>query len=389
MKYLHSVDTNGYSMEQLHFWIRSKTCFLDIAHAIGVQPEHMERSFLLFVALCCILIAWHWFVRRQSQGQAKASQSCDVEVPMDEPAQSDAGWTAVRMPAILFAMLVLAVMVAFSVRGPSWWASISGSDKFEAHTMQCGTPDCRRDDGACGANVSTQRARNGQALDGRACCGDLMLAMLSEVGAWLDSQGFEWYVSYGTLLGAVRDRRIIRWTDDVDIVVVSPAALEALRQLRGFPYRFGRYGHTMVRGCADYPTVSPKLPHHPSGDGAHMWIGETPLAPLVSCEGPRCAGRKDPNGHSVPRKLALPGNAFVGRTAYYFMDIYLASDEPELIDPACGAFDAHGPTPRSTEHVQIGGMRFPTHRNMQKCLEFWYGSDYMMPSSTHVSDYTQ
>jgi len=43
-----------------------------------------------------------------------------------------------------------------------------------------------------------------------------MLALLSRE---LEGTGIAWFVHYGTLLGAVRDERIIPWTNDVDVCV--------------------------------------------------------------------------------------------------------------------------------------------------------------------------
>lgn len=262
------------------------------------------------------------------------------------------------------------------------YRGVSAKNQHEAHTMLVGTPDCRRD---CGALLNTSLLES----HGQVCCGHLMLRMLTDVGNWLDKNDIEWYVTYGTLLGAFRHRDIIPWTDDVDIVIPSPAGQAALREQTEIPYRFGYYGN-ILRGGADYTNVSKKLPHHPSGNGAHMWVNDfLPLLPSISCEGELCKGRKDPNGNPIPaRSTSVPDWIFSGRTSYYFMDVYTndQSDNTEFF-AACGALKADGTMPRSQARMHIGDRSFPVHHNAERCVELWYGSDWRTPTKEHVSDY--
>lgn len=50
-------------------------------------------------------------------------------------------------------------------------------------------------------------------------CPSTRLEMLVWIGKALDSHGLPWFVTYGTLLGAVRNGNILPWTADVDITI--------------------------------------------------------------------------------------------------------------------------------------------------------------------------
>lgn len=51
------------------------------------------------------------------------------------------------------------------------------------------------------------------------CCVHLLRDMLVDVKEWLSELDYEYWVHYGTLLGAIRDKAIIPWTADVDITM--------------------------------------------------------------------------------------------------------------------------------------------------------------------------
>jgi len=292
-------------------------------------------------------------------------------------------------------LVLLAFFCLFSGSIVSFRALQGAAGSFEAHHMLCGTPDCTRSPRICGMTGFSADKVGGLGADGgvihskQACCQDLMLRMLVDVGTFLDKHNIEWYITYGTLLGAMRNQSIIPWTDDVDIVIPNAAGQEMLRAQTEIDYSFGRYG-SILRGAADYVNVSKKLPHHPSGNGAHMWVNDyTPILPAISCEGEYCLGRQDPVGDIVKeRSHVFPNWIYTGRTAYYFMDVYNL-DEPTY-QGKCNAFEQvydNGETKRSRRTVQIGGQLFPVHHNAEACLREWYGPDWQTPTQKHVSDY--
>ena len=51
------------------------------------------------------------------------------------------------------------------------------------------------------------------------CCSDLLFLILTDIVGFLETKGIPYVVMYGTLLGGVRDRDLLPWTADVDLVV--------------------------------------------------------------------------------------------------------------------------------------------------------------------------
>ena len=51
------------------------------------------------------------------------------------------------------------------------------------------------------------------------CCNDLLFLMLEDLTAWFHENEIPYYLMYGTLLGAVRDKDILAHTRDIDVVV--------------------------------------------------------------------------------------------------------------------------------------------------------------------------
>eukprot|EP00658_Telonema_sp_P-2_P012690 TRINITY_DN14831_c0_g1_i2.p1 TRINITY_DN14831_c0_g1~~TRINITY_DN14831_c0_g1_i2.p1 ORF type:complete len:296 (+),score=66.53 TRINITY_DN14831_c0_g1_i2:185-1072(+) len=85
------------------------------------------------------------------------------------------------------------------------------------------------------------------------CCHVLLGDVLRETAAWLNRQGITWFLFAGTLLGAIRDQGIIRWTNDLDIAIWEPD-LDRLRELDPELEKRGN-----IRYFIDHDT----LPHMP------------------------------------------------------------------------------------------------------------------------------
>eukprot|EP00929_Paragymnodinium_shiwhaense_P037247 TRINITY_DN19881_c0_g1_i2.p1 TRINITY_DN19881_c0_g1~~TRINITY_DN19881_c0_g1_i2.p1 ORF type:complete len:983 (-),score=232.71 TRINITY_DN19881_c0_g1_i2:160-2988(-) len=85
----------------------------------------------------------------------------------------------------------------------------SGSDNASAPADDgshiCRTPPCSRDVESCKANNN--------------CCTDRMFEMLTDFTNFLSRHNVTYYLAEGTLLGAIREKDIIPYTGDLDIIV--------------------------------------------------------------------------------------------------------------------------------------------------------------------------
>jgi len=83
--------------------------------------------------------------------------------------------------------------------------------------------DCNRDEVKCNNNNPTDFS--GKAGDNKTapCCTHLMRDLLVEIKTILDGTQKDWFIHYGTLLGAVRTGNIIPWTADVDVAISKEA----------------------------------------------------------------------------------------------------------------------------------------------------------------------
>jgi len=96
---------------------------------------------------------------------------------------------------------------------PAWTAKtdqgkfndISAESQEQSSGHGCRSPPCSRDMKTCKFNDN--------------CCADRMYEMLSDVSDFLKSRSVTHFVVAGTLLGAVRDKDIIPYTSDLDIVI--------------------------------------------------------------------------------------------------------------------------------------------------------------------------
>uniref|UniRef100_A0A7S2LVX7 LicD/FKTN/FKRP nucleotidyltransferase domain-containing protein n=1 Tax=Zooxanthella nutricula TaxID=1333877 RepID=A0A7S2LVX7_9DINO len=89
-------------------------------------------------------------------------------------------------------------------------------------------------------------------------CADILFDILSYTADFLEQNNLEYYVTYGTLLGAVRDRDVIPWTGDIDLVVPMKSMLalldadpETTPLLHGLRFSKELTGgiYPLIRGC--------------------------------------------------------------------------------------------------------------------------------------------
>jgi len=177
------------------------------------------------------------------------------------------------------------------------------------------------------------------------CCNMKMNKMLQDVKGFLKSGGHSWAPTMGTLLGGMRDKKIITWTPDVDISV-SEAGIEALLTQKVIPYHFFREAE-IVRGC----------PLEPGGEQRFF---------------------VPPGGVTSPTE----GN---DNQVFYYMDVY-----PDIFIDTSPAFaDGSHNCRRSdnaSEGLEIYGETYPWVINADECLQSRYGADWKIPQATDGTD---
>lgn len=98
--------------------------------------------------------------------------------------------------------------------------------------------------------------------------------MLGDVTEWLDKEDIPYFITYGTLLGSLRENDIMPWTQDMDIVVDQKywsrvqRGLEAAEFFGGRRYFFGvdQWEELVSRICADWDGFAVSVIGGPDGD---------------------------------------------------------------------------------------------------------------------------
>jgi len=176
------------------------------------------------------------------------------------------------------------------------------------------------------------------------CCNVKMDRMLQDVAKFLEDNHHNFAVTYGSLLGAVRNGTIIPWSSDVDLSVESDG-IDALLKQDVLPYHFFRTG-PVVRGCPNYEDGLERFWEEPGG---------------VTSVG-------NDDGHRV----------------YYYMDIYPDAWIKGLGNGDCSASCVRAGN--STNEVKIYGRMYPSVSNTTDCLHTRYGSDFMTVKHVHGDD---
>jgi len=135
-------------------------------------------------------------------------------------------------------------------------------------SLSCRSPRCDRNATTCARDAPRTLASP------FGCCSDYMLLMLRDVTEWLDQQQIPYYITYGTLLGALREEDILPYTQDADIVVDRTfwpqlqRGLEAAEFFGGRRYFFGvdQWEEKVSRVCADWEGFAPSIIGGPDSD---------------------------------------------------------------------------------------------------------------------------
>lgn len=136
-------------------------------------------------------------------------------------------------------------------------------------SLSCRSPRCDRNATTC---RNSARPRSWSTPYG--CCSDYMMLMLVDVTGWLDQQKIPYFITYGTLLGALRENDILPYTQDMDIVVDRAhwprlqQGLEAADFYGSRKYMFGvdQWEERVSRVCADWEGFAASIIGGPDGD---------------------------------------------------------------------------------------------------------------------------
>eukprot|EP00971_Amphidinium_carterae_P296141 5882331-Amphidinium_carterae.1 len=127
--------------------------------------------------------------------------------------------------------------------------------------LSCRTPRCDRNATTCKHGVPRSLASP------YGCCSDYMLIMLRDVTSWLGQRNIPYFITYGTLLGALREGDVLPYTQDIDIVVDRSHWVELQRGLEGTEFFGGRrylfgvdqWESKVSRICADWDGFAPSV----------------------------------------------------------------------------------------------------------------------------------
>merc|ERR1719277_363157 len=200
-------------------------------------------------------------------------------------------------------------------------------------SLSCRSPRCDRNATTCARDAPRTIASP------YGCCSDYMLLMLRDVAEWLDQEGIPYYITYGTLLGALREEDILPYTQDADIVVDRSywsqlqRGLEAAEFFGGRRYMFGvdQWEEKVSRVCADWEGFAPSI-------------------------------------------IGGPDNDRLSRATEFHLDIY-ASDWWQITD--MHLIDCVEPV--GIKHLPIRGINFSAPARPRACVEKLYGADWRTP----------
>ena len=187
----------------------------------------------------------------------------------------------------------------------------------------------------------------------------------------------DWWVDFGTLLGIVRDRRLIHWDNDVDIVALQPRWSELERELkrrlepkgyhinmvRSQPGEFGDRNYEWLR-------ISTKL--HLLGPGTG--IGAVPLA-IVDLYGGH-TGEEDGVAASCAEEKAPPEGAPSPSSA---PSVGRKEGMGEIVRMYNPLLDVSSALALPTGHTVFHGARLRVPHNVEGLLLHRYGPSWRVP----------
>lgn len=177
-------------------------------------------------------------------------------------------------------------------------------------------------------------------------CPRTRFAMLAWLAQELEGTGIDWFLTYGTLLGAVRNGSIIPWTDDVDICIPHTNLVEEfMKNQKCFNVD---YPSTIARMYSKAGNVERFSPFW-------FWFSEPVYIDVYHLF--NCSTYKDPYNCTKQLPPDVDGVYLVG-SCHNTSNKYLPW---------------HDVFPINTSGVEMHGLPFPTPRHPEALLSLEYG----------------